>query len=136
MKGATLQELGVIPSFSRLSVSNDNPYFESILRTLKYRPEYLEKPFADLSTSRHWVNGFIEWYNDKHYHSGIKFVTLTQCHKGEDVEILFKRKQVYEKAKAKNPNRWSRETRNWELIRGVHLNSEKCKSAIKEIRAA
>ena len=43
MKGATmlatLQELGVIPSFSRPSVSNDNPYSESLFRTLKYRPE-------------------------------------------------------------------------------------------------
>ena len=42
MKGATLlatlQELGVIPSFSRPSVSNDNPYSESLFRTLKYSP--------------------------------------------------------------------------------------------------
>jgi len=48
MKGATmlatLQELGVMPSFSRPSVSNDNPYSESLFRTLKYRPEYPEKP--------------------------------------------------------------------------------------------
>jgi transposase len=40
MKGATmlatLQQLGVIPSFSRPSVSNDNPYSESLFRTLKY----------------------------------------------------------------------------------------------------
>ena len=52
MKGATmlatLQQLGVIPSFSRPSVSNDNPYSESLFRTLKYRPEYPEKPFDNL----------------------------------------------------------------------------------------
>jgi transposase InsO family protein len=38
MKGATmlatLQQLGVVPSFSRPSVSNDNPYSESLFRTL------------------------------------------------------------------------------------------------------
>jgi len=47
MKGATmlaiLQELGVMPSLSRPSVSNDNPYSESLFRTLKYRSEYPEK---------------------------------------------------------------------------------------------
>ena len=39
MKGATmlatLQRLGIVPSFSRPSVSNDNPYSESLFRTLK-----------------------------------------------------------------------------------------------------
>jgi putative transposase len=40
MKGATmlamLQELGVIPSFSRPSVSDDNPYSEALFKTAKY----------------------------------------------------------------------------------------------------
>ena len=40
MKGATmlatLQRLGVIPSFSRTSVSDDNPYSEALFKTLKY----------------------------------------------------------------------------------------------------
>ena len=52
MKGATmlatLHELGIQPSFSRPSVSNDNPYSESMFRTLKYRPEYPDKPFETL----------------------------------------------------------------------------------------
>jgi transposase InsO family protein len=56
MKGATLlatvHDLGVMPSFSRPSVSNDNPYSESLFRTLKYRPEYLEDGFADLLGAR------------------------------------------------------------------------------------
>ncbi|MCP4671695.1 MAG: IS3 family transposase, partial [Desulfobacula sp.] len=49
MKAATmlakLQDLGIMPSFSRPSVSNDNPFSESLFRTLKYRPEYPENPF-------------------------------------------------------------------------------------------
>ncbi|VAW51319.1 Mobile element protein [hydrothermal vent metagenome] len=79
MKGATmqatLQALGVVPSFSRLSVSNDNPYSESLFRTLKYRPEYPENAFGDLSAARIWVKGFVGWYNDEHLHSSIKFIT-------------------------------------------------------------
>ncbi|MDR6201412.1 transposase InsO family protein [Paraburkholderia graminis] len=42
MKGATmlatLQALGVMPSLSRPGVSNDNPFSESLFKTLKYRP--------------------------------------------------------------------------------------------------
>ena len=52
MKGATLQRLGVVPSFSRPSVSDDNPYSESLFRTLKYTPAYPSKPFASLSAAR------------------------------------------------------------------------------------
>jgi len=140
MKGATmlatLQELGVIPSFSRPSVSNDNPFSESIFRTLKYRPEYPEKPFSDLASARKWVGNFVQWYNFEHCHSGIKFVTPMQRHSGEDIEILAKRKQVYQKAKLQNPQRWSGEIRNWERIEEVRLNPEKGKSDVKENKAA
>ena len=44
MRGATLEvrleELGVFRSFSRPRVSNDNPYSETLFRTVKYRPDY------------------------------------------------------------------------------------------------
>ena len=66
MKGATmlaiLQQLGIIPSFSRPSVSNDNSYSESLFRTLKYRPEYPEQPFPVLGSARTWVTGFVDGY--------------------------------------------------------------------------
>jgi len=116
MKGATmlaaLQELGVAPSFSRPSVSNDNPYSESLFRTLKYRPEYPEKPFSGLTEAREWVESFVGWYNREHLHSSIKFVTPEQRHTGQDSEILKHRKAVYKQAKLNNPNRWSHEIRD------------------------
>jgi len=140
MKGATmlatLQELGVIPSFSRPSVSNDNPYSESLFRTLKYRPEYPEKPFADLLSARIWVQGFVDWYNREHLHSAIQFVTPDQRHAGEDVAILAKRKCVYEQAKLKNPQRWSGEIRNWKPVARVYLNPEKQDQGLVEKKAA
>jgi len=133
MKGATmlatLQELGVVPSFSRPSVSNDNPFSESVFRTLKYRPEYPEKPFADISEARAWVNGFVQWYNNEHRHSGIKFTTPNERHTGKDIVILANRKLVYKKAKLANPSRWSGETRNWDKIGSVELNPENKKEA-------
>jgi putative transposase len=129
MKGATmlatLQELGLAPSFSRPSVSNDNPYSEALFRTLKYRPEYPEKPFADLHAARAWVEGFVSWYNTEHQHSAISFVTPEQRHTGQDIAILANRKRVYQKAKAENPGRWSGNIRNWNRIESVNLNPEK-----------
>ena len=140
MKGATmlatLQQLGIIPSFSRPSVSNDNPYSESLFRTLKYRPEYPEQAFTDLHATRAWVHGFVEWYNTEHLHSAIKFVTPAQRHMGEDVTILAKRKQLYKQAKAENPSRWRGDIRNWEPINEVYLNPEKQKTEIEENKAA
>ncbi len=66
MKGATmlatLQRLGIMPSFSRPAVSNDNPYSESLFKTLKYRPPYPLQPFADLTSARHWVADLVQWY--------------------------------------------------------------------------
>ncbi len=129
MKGATLlatlQQLGVVPSFSRPSVSNDNPYSESLFRTLKYRPDYPEKRFETLIIARQWVNRFVDWYNQEHLHSSIKFVTPEQRHHGDDKEVLAKRKEVYEKAKQKHPERWSGQIRNWDEIKEVYLNPEK-----------
>ena len=140
MKGATmlatLQELGVIPSFSRPSVSNDNPYSESLFRTLKYRPEYPEKPFSNLLSARGWVQGFVDWYNFEHLHSAIQFVTPAQRHTGEDIEILAKRKRVYEQAKLEKPERWSGEIRNWKPVAEVYLNPEKQEQGLVEKKAA
>jgi transposase InsO family protein len=66
MKGstmlATLQRLGVVPSFSRPHVSDDNPYSESLFRTMKYRPSYPSKPFASVEAATQWVAGFVSWY--------------------------------------------------------------------------
>ena len=126
MKGATMlatmQRLGVMPSFSRPSVSNDNPFSESLFKTLKYCPLYPTKPFENIEQARAWVVRFIEWYNFEHLHSGIRFTTPAARHDGSDIEILTKRERVYRTARALRPNRWSGATRNWQRIDRVQLN--------------
>ncbi|MBA2648110.1 MAG: IS3 family transposase [Legionella sp.] len=135
MKGsmmlATLQNLGVVTSFSRPSVSNDNPYSESLFRTLKYCPKYPNKPFTSPQTAMAWVTQFVNWYNHAHLHSGINFVTPSARHNEKDKEILEKRVAVYELARKKNPCRWSGKIRNWDCIGEVYLNAKrsKCKAA-------
>ncbi|MBH0032842.1 transposase [Pseudoalteromonas sp. SWYJZ98] len=106
-------------------MSNDNPYSESLFKTLKYRPEYPEKAFESMGSARKWVSGFVDWYNDEHLHSGIKFVTPNQRHLGLDEAILAKRHQVNEMAKLQNPIRWSGKSRDWTMINEVNLNPEK-----------
>ena len=129
MKGATmlctLQKLHVAPSFSRPSVSDDNPFSESLFKTLKYRPSYPDGAFASLDEARTWVGKFVHWYNTEHLHSGIRFVTPKSRHDGQDAEILNYRHEVYEKAKLVHPLRWSRQTRNWSVIKEVRLNPGK-----------
>ena len=128
MKAATLlaflQGNGVAQSFSRPSVSNDNPYSEALFRTAKYRPEYPRKPFPSLAAARAWAGWFVGWYNTEHLHSAIRFVTPEQRHSGQDVAILERRAALYEAARAKNPRRWTRGIRNWTRIEEVALNPE------------
>jgi transposase InsO family protein len=126
MKGktllATMQVLGIVASFSRPHVSDDNPFSEALFRTLKYRPDYPDGPFVSIEAAQAWVDGFVRWYNEDHQHSGIRFVTPAQRHDGHDVAILENRKQVYAAARERNPERWTRNTRNWERIDVVELN--------------
>nr|VFK58535.1 MAG: Integrase core domain-containing protein [Candidatus Kentron sp. TUN] len=85
---ATLHKLGIVPSFSRPSVSDDNPYSESLFRTLKYCPAYPDKPFEGIEQARRWVHRFVHWYNLEHRHSAIGYVTPSQRHTGQDTTAL------------------------------------------------
>ena len=128
MKGstmlATLERLGIVASFSRPRVSDDNPYSESLFRTLKYRPTYPGGPFASIQAAREWVADFVAWYNLEHLHSGIGYVTPAQRHGGHDEDILAERRQVYERARQRNPQRWSRGVRCWDRPDIVRLNPQ------------
>lgn len=129
---ATLERLGVIPSLSRPAVSDDNPYSESLFKTLKYRPSYPDRAFSSIDEARQWVSRFVKWYNTEHLHSAIRFVTPSSRHLGQDPAILAKRATVYEKAKGRNPRRWSGKTRNWTPITEVLLNPKKHNNEIQE----
>jgi transposase InsO family protein len=119
---AKLENLGVTASYSRPHVSDDNPYSEALFRTVKYRPDYPSRGIELLEDARIWVKGFVNWYNNEHRHSGIRYVTPAERHDGRDAEVLEMRRQVYEVAKATHPERWSSKTRNWDYIVEVWLN--------------
>lgn len=123
---AKLDELGVLPSYSRPRVSNDNAFIESLFRVLKYRPQWPSSGFATLDEARIWVEYFVRWYNTEHRHSKLNFVTPVQRHTGQDCLLLTQRKAVLEQAKQANPLRWgSRPVRNCQPVGPVTLNPEK-----------
>jgi transposase InsO family protein len=92
---STLQRLGVVTSFSRPRVSDDNPFSEALFGTMKGRPGFPRKPFETIEAARAWVERFVRWYNFEHLHSSIRFVTPESRHEGRDVAILAKRAEVY-----------------------------------------
>jgi hypothetical protein len=92
---------------------------------MKYRPEYPSKAFENLARAQLWVDEFVCWYNTCHLHSTIHFVTPDDRHYGLEQQILKDRKGVYENARHRHPERWSRKTRNWNPVTRVYLNPKK-----------
>ena len=137
MKGstllATLQRLGVVPSFSRPSVSDDNPFSEALFRTMKYRPNYPRKPFQSFVEALQWVEGFVRWYNTEHLHSGIRYVTPVDRHSRKEQPVLTHRHDVYTAAQRRTPRRWTGSTRNWSPVGAVYLNPIKQEVRISPI---
>ena len=140
MKGAVMRarmdDLGVQASFSRPRVSNDNAFAEALFRTAKYCPKWPERPFDTLEEARVWVHSFVEWYNDEHRHSGLKYVSPSQRHRGEAGELLAKRSTLYEAARALNPARWPGKIRNWSLADSVYLNPERPEVPVTTLKQA
>jgi len=121
---ATLQWLGIVPSYSRPRVSNDNPFSEALFRTLKYQTYLPYTPFASLDEARTWSARFVHWYNQEHLHSALRFVTPDDRHFGREEAILAERHRVYERARRRRPDRWSGPTRNWTPTGPVYLNPQ------------
>ena len=126
MKGATmlatLQRPCVLPSFSRPSVSDDNPCPESLFRSMKYSPAYPNKPFDSIEAAREWVHTFVNRYNGTHRHSGIQYVTPDD---ERVTRVKTRRKAVCEATKAQQPARWSGAARNRNKVEVVNLNPDK-----------
>ena len=74
-------DLGIIKSFSRPSVSNDNPFSESQFKTMKYRPDFPGR-FGCIEDATAFGRPFFGWYNNDHQHSGLGFYTPADVHFG------------------------------------------------------
>ncbi len=86
--------------FARPRTPNDNPYIESAFSTIKRAPEY-PGFFLDVQEAENYFAVFFPWYNQKHYHSGIDYVTPEQAHQGLREKIVAERKQQIEDQRQK-----------------------------------
>ena len=102
---ALLADLEVTRSHSRPRVSNDNPFSESLFKTLKYGPEFPER-FGSLSEARQFMDAFAQWYNHEHRHTGIGLHTPADVHYGLDTDKAADRRAVLAAARAANPQRF------------------------------
>lgn len=80
---------------------------------------------AYLQTARNWASHFVHWYNDEHHYSGIRYMSSSQRHSGEDRAILQPRHPQYLISRDRNLRRCSRGSRNWNYIDVVTLNPER-----------
>ncbi len=83
-----------------------------------------------------WFTDFVDWYNHRHRHSGIKFVTPVQRHNGEAVKICENRGRVYEQARERHPRRWTRSTRCWRQPEVVWINPPSLAEDIETVTLA
>ncbi|MGB7565978.1 MAG: hypothetical protein WBM08_14660 [Prochlorococcaceae cyanobacterium] len=93
-----------------------------MFRTVKYWPDDPSRPFASKGEACEWMAAFVDRYNYRHRHSGIKFVTPHQRHRGATKAICQQRAEVYEKARRDHPTRKSRTTRCWHQPEKVWIN--------------
>ncbi len=102
-----LADLGVLQSHSRPHQSNDNPYSESAFKTLKYSPGF-PKRFNNIAAARTFCDGFFEYYNNEHRHSGIGLHTPADVHFGLAEIVREKRQGVLDAAYVAMPHRFRR----------------------------
>ena len=100
-------DLGIGSSYSRPRVSDDNPYSEAAFKTLKYRPEIPER-FGSVQDARATFAELFDWYNHRHYHTGIALLTPADVHRGRAEQIVAARQRVLDAAYAQHPERFPR----------------------------
>ena len=98
-------DLGIRSSFSRPHVSDDNPFSEAAFRTFLYRPEMPER-FGSLEDARTFFAALLDWYNERHYHTGIALLTPADVHSGRATAIVAARQLILDAAYARTPERF------------------------------
>lgn len=102
-----LADLGVVKSHSRPHVSNDNPFSEAQMKTLKYHPGYPDR-FGCLVDARTWCRAFFDWYHNEHHHTGLALLTPADVHYGRGAVVLAKRHEILLQAYERHPERFVR----------------------------
>lgn len=99
--------LGIKPSHSRPRTSNDNPFIESLFKTVKYSLAFPGR-FESLEHARAYAGEFFTDYNENHRHSGLNGYTPDSVHEGYWPTIQMLRQEILDDHHANNPERYNR----------------------------
>lgn len=103
-----LKELGKHPvgkSYSRPRVSDDNPFSESLFKTIKYDLEHPGR-FESIDHARQWTGEFLHRYATEHRHSGLGRYTPEQVFTGHAHTIRQARQARLDALAAEHPERF------------------------------
>jgi putative transposase len=100
-----LADLGIDHSRSRPHVSNDNPFSESLFKTIKYDIDY-PGTFDDEDQARAWLARLLARYNTDHCHSGLNGYTPNDVHDGTWVRTAARRQAVLDHHHHDHPCRY------------------------------
>lgn len=100
-------KLGVVQSFSRPRVSDDNPFVESSFKTMKYQPDFPGR-MEGLEFSRSWCGEFFDWYSHHHHHKGLALFTPAEVFFGRVAEVAAVRQRALDEAYRQAPERFVR----------------------------
>ena len=116
-----LSDLGVTKTHSRPYTSSDNPFSESLFKTLKYRPVFPGR-FGCREDARAFCRGFFHWYNREHRHHGLALLTPHQVHHDLAARVLQARQEALDVAFAAHPERFGRPPQVPKLHTAVWIN--------------
>ena len=98
--------LGIRPSHSRPRTSNDNPFIESLFKTVKYSLTFPGR-FDSLEHARSYAKEYFTDYNNNHRHSGLNGYTPDSIHEGYWTIVQSLRQEVLDDHHTQNPERYT-----------------------------
>lgn len=119
-----LTERGVLTSFSRPRVSDDNPFSESLFKTIKYDLDCPDR-FTSIDHARTWTAQFLNRYATEHRHSGLGRHTPATVHQGTAHLIRQDRQHHLHCYYAQHPERFRRPPRAPDLPGPTGINHHK-----------
>jgi len=102
-----LSDLGVSKNLSRHDLSNDKPLSKSQFNNLY--PSAFPSCFKSIEEIRSFCQKFFDWYNNKHRHSGIKFLTPVTLHYSLAQQVREHHQAVLTAAYQAHPERFVRQ---------------------------
>lgn len=123
-----LTNAGAITSYSRPRVSDDNPFSESLFKTIKYTPD-CPGQFDNVDHARAWTGQFLHRYATEHRHSALGRHTPSTVLDGTAQQVQARRQARLDTYYAEHPERFSRRPTPPKLPRTTGINTHQLSQA-------